>query len=52
MDEDDLTILPIKEDKSIEPAKRQIHPNLPDLERGSLVLLISPIRTGKSTVIS
>lgn len=52
MEEDDLTVLPIKEDKSIEPAKRKIHPNLPDLERGSLVLLISPIRTGKSTVIS
>lgn len=47
---DDLTIFPVKpldDDKN----QRQIHPNLPDINKGALLLLIAPIKTGKSSII-
>tara|TARA_A100001015_G_scaffold183469_1_gene204108 strand:- start:1779 stop:2555 length:777 start_codon:yes stop_codon:yes gene_type:complete len=47
--EDDLTILPIREDGTEHKLKRPIHPNLPDISTGALVLDISPVKTGKST---
>ena len=48
----DLTVLPVKPLTEENRAKREIHPNLPDINRGSLLLLVSPIRTGKSTILS
>ena len=45
--ENDLTVLPVKPMAEENRAKRDIHPNLPDINRGSLLLLVSPIRTGK-----
>tara|TARA_R110000824_G_scaffold347197_1_gene533995 strand:- start:7092 stop:7826 length:735 start_codon:yes stop_codon:yes gene_type:complete len=50
MCDDDLSIYPVKPLK-IDKKKRLIHPNLPDINIGSLLLLISPIRTGKSSII-
>ena len=48
----DLTVLPVKPMTEENKAKREIHPNLPDINRGSLLLLVSPVRTGKSTILS
>ena len=48
----DLTILSIKEDGTEHKLKRPIHPNLPDIAKGQLGLLISPVKTGKSTIIT
>jgi len=46
----DLSIYPIKPRKT-DKNQREIHPNLPDINKGSLLLLISPIKTGKSSII-
>ena len=51
-DDSDLTILPIKPNEETHKLKKQVHPYLPDINRGALALLISPIRSGKSTLIS
>jgi len=48
----DLTILPVKEDGTEEKLKRPIHPNLPNIATGQVGILISPVKTGKSTIIS
>ncbi len=47
-----LDILPIKESPSKTKLKRAIHPNLPDISPGQVGMLISPIQSGKSTLIS
>ena len=47
-----LDILPIKESPTKKKLKRQIHPNLPDISTGQVGMLISPIKSGKSTLIS
>ena len=48
----DLTILPVKEDGTEQKLKRPIHPNLPNIATGQVGVLISPVKTGKSTIIS
>lgn len=48
----DLSILPVKPSGSEQKLKREIHPNLPDIASGQLGVLISPVKTGKSTIIS
>ncbi len=48
----DLTILPVKEDGTEQALKRPIHPNLPNIATGQVGILISPVKTGKSTIIS
>jgi hypothetical protein len=48
----DLTILPIKESGDEQKLKKPIHPNLPNIATGQLGLMISPVKTGKSTIIS
>jgi len=50
--ENDLSILPVKPMEEENRARRDIHPNLPDINKGSLLLLVSPVRTGKSTILS
>ena len=50
--DNDLSILPVKPMEEENRAKRDIHPNLPDINKGSLLLLVSPVRTGKSTILS
>ena len=47
-----LEILPVKPMTEENKALREIHPNLPDIDKGSLLLLVSPVRTGKSTILS
>lgn len=48
----DLSILPVKEDGTENKLKRPIHPNLPNIATGQVGILISPVKTGKSTIIS
>jgi hypothetical protein len=48
----DLSILPVKPSGNESKLKREIHPNLPDVSTGQLGILISPVKTGKSTIIS
>ncbi len=48
----DLSVLPIVDNKNKKKLKRQIHPNLPDISSGQVGMIISPIKTGKSTLIS
>lgn len=49
---DDLSILPVKNEGNEHKLKRPIHPNLPNIATGQVGLLISPVKTGKSTIIS
>ena len=48
----DLTILPVQ-DHLVQrrPLRRPIHPNLPDIYKGAVVLLIGKVKAGKSTTI-
>ena len=48
----DLTILPIRESGNEQKLKRPIHPNLPNIATGQLGIMISPVKSGKSTIIS
>lgn len=48
----DLTVLPIKASKTPIKCNRPFNPILPDVDNGCCVLLVSPVRTGKSTMIS
>jgi len=48
----DLKIYPIKPDGTENKLKREIHPNLPNVANGACVLCVSPVRSGKSTLIS
>ena len=52
MSDDDLTVLAVKPPPDDEISKIPIHPNLPDINSGAMVLLVSPVKTGKSTLIS
>ena len=48
-------IYPIKDPDPIPSSHKPIHPNLPQIDGfggGALVLMISPVATGKSTIIS
>ena len=46
----DLTILPIQPPESEKKSKRKIHPNLPNIYKGQLIVCASPIRSGKSVL--
>lgn len=48
----DLSILPVKEEGNEHKLKRPLHPNLPNIATGQVGILISPVKTGKSTIIS
>ena len=48
----DLNILPVKPPAIQNELKRPVDPRLPDINSGALVLLVSPVKTGKSTIIS
>ena len=43
-----LDILPIKPPKEVNKLKRDVNPILPDVATGSMMILISPVKTGKS----
>ena len=48
-------VIPVRDPDPVKSIHPDIHPNLPQIEGfggGALVLLISPVRTGKSTLIS
>jgi hypothetical protein len=48
-------VLTVKDPEFNEKPRKQIHPNLPQIYgygQGALVLMISPVRTGKSTIIN
>ena len=47
-----LAILPIKGSGDEQKLKQPIHPNLPNIATGQLGLMISPVKTGKSTKMS
>ena len=48
----DLDILPIKEDGTEQKLSKPLHPHLPNIANGQVGILISPVKTGKSTIIS
>ena len=48
----DLSILAVKEEGNEQKLKKQLHPNLPNIATGQVGILISPVKTGKSTIIS
>lgn len=48
----DLDILPVKEDGTEQKLPRALHPHLPNIASGQVGILISPVKTGKSTIIS
>lgn len=47
---DDLKIIPIQEEEDEGKVKRVLHPNLPNVYKGQLLCLVSPIRGGKGTL--
>tara|TARA_Y100000114_G_C11698654_1_gene297325 strand:- start:228 stop:977 length:750 start_codon:yes stop_codon:yes gene_type:complete len=47
----DVRVLPVKDDIT-KKTKKKYHPHLPDINEGQVGILVSPIRTGKSTIIS
>lgn len=46
----DLTILPIQPPESEKKARKKLHPNLPDIYKGQLIVCAAPIRSGKSVL--
>lgn len=48
----DLSILPVKTNREGTTLRHKIHPNLPDIERGSVLLLIMRRGEGKGTLIN
>ena len=46
----DLTILPIQPPESEKKEKKKLHPNLPDIYKGQLLVCAAPIRSGKSVL--
>lgn len=46
-----LDILPVKPSGSEKKLKKPIHPNLPNIATGQFGIMISPVKTGKSTTI-
>lgn len=46
-----LDILPVKPSGDEKVLKKPIHPNLPNIATGQMGLLISPVKTGKSTCL-
>jgi hypothetical protein len=50
--DNDLTILPIVESGDEKKLKKPLHPHLPNIATGQLGIMISPVKTGKSTIIS
>jgi len=49
------TIVPVKDPDPVKSKHGQIHPHLPQIDGfggGALLLMISPVRTGKSTIIN
>jgi len=52
MDSSDLKVLAIKEDGTEQKLKRPIHPHLPNIATGQVLIIVSPVKTGKSSLIS
>ena len=52
MADSDLTILPIRQTGKEQKLKKPINPILPNIASGQLGIMISPVKSGKSTVIS
>jgi len=48
--EKDLTILPIQPPESEKKKRKKLHPNLPDIYKGQLIVVAAPIRSGKSVL--
>jgi len=46
----DLTILPIQPPESEKKPRKVLHPNLPDIYKGQLIVCAAPIRSGKSVL--
>lgn len=46
----DLTILPIQPPESEKKEKKKLHPNLPNIYKGQLLVCAAPIRSGKSVL--
>tara|TARA_R110000824_G_scaffold204549_3_gene389315 strand:+ start:1183 stop:1917 length:735 start_codon:yes stop_codon:yes gene_type:complete len=46
----DLTILPIQPPESEKKPRKNLHPNLPDIYKGQLIVCAAPIRSGKSVL--
>ena len=48
-------VIPVKDPDPVKTTNPDLHPNLPQVDGfggGALCLLVSPVRTGKSTLIS
>ena len=48
--DNDLTILPIQPEENEKKKKKKLHPNLPDIYKGQLLVCAAPIRSGKSVL--
>mgnify|MGYP003625448513 CR=1 FL=1 len=46
----DLTILPIQPEENEMKNRKVLHPNLPDIYKGQLIVCAAPIRSGKSVL--
>jgi hypothetical protein len=52
MDNYNLEVLPVKQNPAKKKLKRPIDPRLPDISTGQVGMIIAPIKSGKSTIIS
>tara|TARA_R110001592_G_scaffold203657_1_gene453502 strand:+ start:13656 stop:14420 length:765 start_codon:yes stop_codon:yes gene_type:complete len=48
----DLSVLPVKPSKNAIKCNRPFNKILPDADNGACILIVSPVRTGKSTLVS
>ena len=46
----DLLVIPIQEEPDEQNVRRPLHPNLPNVYKGQLLCLVSPLRGGKGTL--
>ena len=47
-----LTILEVQPDPDRMDIGKELHPNLPDISSGALGLMVAPVKSGKSTIIT
>lgn len=54
MSDTELEILPVREPDDYKKDRKKYHPNLPKItdHNGSIILLVAPVKSGKSTIIS
>lgn len=48
----DMTILPINDDQDDYKLKRELSPNIPDVRKGSLTIIVGSVRSGKTVYMN